>query len=199
MAIEMTERGIGTELIQTEVAEILFSQLNDEIDAQQGLWTTRDEEWQNLTGQTLGYVELELIDACNFHRGHRPSLIKHPLPIEDGYPNISVMAYQARPTPEIIDQGSNFSIVLDIEILVRSKRSEEEVNSRIQRTGEAVHQVLTRNENLNGLSLGWENDPVIQYTDIYIYPSEQSHGEDWFWQGARFRYNLIRHNRLPSI
>jgi hypothetical protein len=194
----MTERGIGTELIQTEVSKILFDELNDELDRQQELWADRDEEWQLLTGQTEGFVILEHIEPENFYRGHRPSLVKQPIPIEEKYPNVSVMAYQARPTGDIVDQGSNFSIVLDIEILVRSKTSESEADSRIQRTGEAVHQVLVRNENLNGLSFGWENDPVIQYTDIYLYPSEHSYGEDWFWQGSRFRYNLTRHSSLPS-
>lgn len=196
MALEMTERGIGLELIQVEATKILFSELNDELDLQQEKWADRDEEWNLLTGQDPSFVELEHIEDRNFHPGHRPSLILK-LPKEH-YPNISVMAYSGKPTGDILDQASNFNIMLDIEAMCKSDTSEAEVDRRTHRTTEAIHQVLVRNENINGYSLGWDNDPVIQLTDIFIRSEEASHGPDWYWQAVRVRYNLTRHARIPQ-
>jgi hypothetical protein len=196
MPFEMTERGIGLELIQRETCLILFQELNNEIEAQQALWVERDKEWNKLTGLDIKSTQLEHIKPENFHPGHRPSLIeKLPKP---NYPNISVMAYAGRPTNIAIDQASNFSTRVDIELMVKSERSEGEVDRRAHRTTEAIHQVLARNENLNGLSLGWENDPIVQITDIFSRRESQGAGKTWYWQASRITYSLTRRTHLPS-
>lgn len=191
-----TEAGIGLELIEREIALILFNNLNTEIDAQQAKWVARDVEWNDLTAQEPSEVIIELVEPQNFHKGHKPSLIENPP--RENYPNVSIMVYEARPTLDIIDQASNFNATVDIEVMVKGD-NELEVNSRIHRTVEAVHQVLVRNETLNCLSIGWENDPIIQITDIFKRREDTSYGRDWWWQASRMRYVLIRHNRLPNI
>ncbi len=188
--IPQDEAGIGLEILELLVTTILYEELNDEIDIQQAKWEDRDDEWQALTGQE-GFTTLEYIDSENFYSGHRPSLVKHPIPI-DKYPNVSVMAYQARPAVSIIDQASNFTNILDIEILVKGE-NETEANRRCHRTTEAVHQVLSRNEDLQQFSQGFDNDPVVNHTDTFIY----SHNEkDIFWRACRLRYDLTRHSSL---
>jgi hypothetical protein len=194
MAEEKTEEGIGLELIELEAGKILFDELNDEIDTQQEKWNARDEDWNTHTGQNPGYIVVEYIEPENYNKGHRPSLIEAP---KENYPNLSVMAYQARPVALPIDQASSFNVFLDIELMVKGE-TEYEVNARIHRTTEAVHQVLTRNEKLNGTSQGWENDPTIQITDCFKRRSETSSGEEWFWQASRLRYQLIKHSKLPE-
>lgn len=189
------DSGIGLELIERQITLELFNNLNNEIEAQQTKWTNRDEEWNQLTAQEPSEVRLELVEPWNFHKGHRPSLIENPP--RENYPNVSTMLYQGRPTQDIIDQASNFEVVADIELMVKGDY-EMETNSRIHRTVEAVHQVLVRSENLSCISYGWNNDPLIQITDVFKRREDTSYGRDWYWQAARLRYMTIRHNRLPA-
>lgn len=196
MSLEMTERGIGLEIIQLEVTKILFNELNDEILLQEDLWATRDEEWNQLSGQDSPSTLLEQIEPSNFYSGHRPSLIEQAP--REKYPNISVMAYAGRPTNFSIDQATNYQIRVDIEIMCKSENSEAEVDKRIHRLAEAVHQVLTRNENLGGASYGWENDPIVQITDVFKRREAQGGGQDWYWQASRISYNLTRRATLPE-
>jgi hypothetical protein len=196
MSVEMTERGIGLEIIQRETTLILFEQLNDEILEQESKWIDRDLDWNIITGQDFEQTTLEQILPENFYPGHRPSLIEQ-LP-KPNYPNVSVMAYSGKPSNRVVDQASNFLIGLDIEVMCKSERGESEVDRRIHRTVEAVHQVLVRNENLNRMSLGWENDPTVQITDIFKRREDKGAGQDWYWQAARIRYNLTRRSKLPE-
>jgi hypothetical protein len=195
MALEMTEAGVGLELIERKISLILFNELNDEIDLQQEKWVDRDSEWNILTGQEPSYVEVEHVEPNNFYQGHKPSIVKNA-PIAK-FPNVSVMVYQARPLTSVIDQASNFSVTVDIEMMVKGE-NEYVVNARVHRSVEAVHQVLVRNDKLGGLSFGWDNDPIIQITDIFSRKENTSHGEDWLWSASRIRYNLSRHARLPQ-
>lgn len=190
-----TESGIGLELIQRHITLILFNQLNTEIDAQQQLWESRDANWNAQTGKDPDYVLIEQIEPDNFHCGHRPSLIENPSP--DNYPNASVMVYQSRPSEDVFDQASNFSITCDLEIMVKGP-DEFQTDARTHRTIEAVHNVLTKNDRLDGMTSGWENDPVIQITDIFKKKEENSYGDQWFWQASRLRYVTTKHNKLPS-
>jgi hypothetical protein len=195
MTTELVEVGTGLELIQLEVGKVLYNEINEEIDAFQALWQIRDAEWQSLTGIGHNDIIVEYIEDKNFHLGHRPSLILNDTP-KESYPNISVMAYQARPTDNIVDQATNYNNAIDIEVMTKSEESELEVDRRTHRTVEAVCQVLSRNSSLNGKSLGWDNEPIIQLTDIFARRENVSTGEQWFWQGARIRYNLDRNTLL---
>lgn len=198
MASLLAERGIGLELYQYRVAEVLVTNINDELDRQQALWADRDTEWNNLTGQEPSYVELEYVESKNIFRGHRPSLIEKP-PMEK-FPNISVMAYVARPASptNILDQATNNNIVVDLETAIKAT-SEAQADARMHRTVEAIHQVLEANKGLGGLSQGWESEPIVNITDIYKRPEKGSYGDMWFWQMARLRYTVIKHSSQPEI
>lgn len=197
MATDLTERGIGLELFQYRISEILLEQINDELDRQQELWVDRDKEWNDLTGQDLRVVYLEHFEPENIFRGHRPSLIESPPP--EKFPNISVMAYMSRPLnfTDVIDQASNNNITVDIETSIKAS-SEAECDARKHRTVEAVHQVMTRNDRLQGISMGWDTEPVVQITDIYKRKEEGSYGDFWFFQMARLRYVAARHTNMPT-
>lgn len=196
---KLAEQGIGLELFQYRVAECLIKYLNDELDNQQAKWNVRDTEWNQLTGQEPSSVVLEHLESENIYRGHRPSLIEAPP--QDKFPNISVMAYQGRPVGQLerIDQASNYSITIDIETAVKGI-SEAETDARKHRMVEAIHQVLASNagRSLQGMSQGWSDDPIIAITDIYKRKADGSYGDDWFWQMARLRYLVTRHNQLPE-
>src|SRR5690606_21448403 len=129
------------------------------------------------------------------HPGHRPSLIEAK---PEELPNLSFMAYIARPAEDIIDQANNMRVTLDIEVMVKGD-SEIETDRRIHRTCESVHQVFVKNESLGGYSLGWDNDPTINITDVFVRNEKSGHGKLWYWQVARITYLLTRHNRLPGL
>lgn len=195
MAGEMTEQGFGLELIERQACLILYNEVNDEIQVQQDLWDDRDTEFSDVTGLEPSQITLELIEPENFYYGHKPSLINAA---PDKYPNVSLMAYEGSPPPaDKIDQGNDWRIILDVETMCKSDFNESEVNRRTHRTVEAVNQVLIRNEDLNGLSLGFDDDPTVQITDVFKAETSLSEHKDWFWQAARIRYNLTRHARLP--
>ncbi len=194
------EAGVGLELIERQAAVILFENLNAEIDRIQPLWDDRDKEWQRLTGNGPDQVNVEHIEEQNFYYGHRPSLIEAPP--KENYPNISVMCHRGNPPgADKIDQGQDFKVELDIEIMVKADDQEAEavVNRRCKRTIEAVNQVLTRNSRLNGLSLGFDDDPIVIQTDVFKRAEESGAGPDWYWQASRIRYTLTRHSNLPEV
>ncbi len=190
-----SESGIGLELVQRQIALTLYNDLDAAIDEQQSLWQTRDENWAAATGSTPEYVEIEYVAAEHYYAGHKPSLIENPTPSD--YPNVAVMCYQGRPSAEVYDQASNFVVNCDIEAMVKGA-SEAETDARMHRTTEAIHNVLTNNNRLDGLTSGWDNDPVIQITDIFKKREENSYGDEWFWQAVRLRYTTTKHNKLPS-
>lgn len=189
--LEATESGIGEEIIQRQIVRVLYEHLNDEIDVEQERWSDRDDEWATLIGEP-SYTALEHVEPENFYTGHRPSLVNAPI---ERYPNVAVMVYQGRPSAEVLDQMSNFSLVADIELMVKS---EEEVHTdrRVHRTVAALHRVLTKYENLEGYSRGWDNDPSFGYSDLF--PRSEDGGKDWYWQGCRISYPFTRTNRLPD-
>ena len=194
MSLELTERGIGLEIIQHRLASVIFSELNDEIDRQQDLWTQRDLDWNNLTGQEPREVLVEYVKEDNFYKGNKPSLIEAPI---ENYPNVAVMVYIGNPGVEIIDQASNFIVVADVEAMVKGD-SEEIVDARIHRMTEALHQIIVRNKGLNGATRGFENDPNVQITDNFKRREELGAGKNWYWQAVRLRYNIARHTNLPK-
>lgn len=195
--VEIAERGIGLELFQYRVAEILLEQINPELERQEALWVDRDKTWNTVTGQEPRSVTLELFEPENIFRGHRPSLIEQPP--REKFPNISVMAYVSRPTTvtNVLDQASNNNITVDIEAAIKGD-SEAETDARMHRTTEAIYEVMTRNESLSGMSGGWLEEPMTQITDIYKRKEAGSYGDFWFFQMARLRYISSRHSQLPD-
>ena len=195
MALELVESGTGLELLQLEVGKVLYENLNNEIDQYQSEWQTRDAEWQSLSGLGDPGVVVEYFEDQNFHLGHRPSLILNDVP-KESYPNIAIMAYESRPTDQIIDQATNVIAAIDIEFMVKSETSELEVDRRTHRTLEAIYQVMINNSTLNGKILGWDNEPTTQISEVFLRLEDLTHGEHWYWQGARLRYMVNRSANL---
>lgn len=193
MAHALVERGFGLELVEREACLVLYRDLNTELDAQQALWTQRDIDFKSEIGHGPYEVTLEYVADENFNYGHRPSLIENPA--KPNYPNVATMAYESNPIPQPIDQGTNTRISLDVEIMVKSEIDELEVNRRIHRTLEAVHQVFMRNQNLNGVIMGFDNDPNVIITNVFLKPDE---GSVWYWQAGRLRYSVTRHTTYPD-
>jgi hypothetical protein len=191
----ITARGFGLEEIERQVHIILYEQLNDELDVQEEIWYEDDEEFAATVGSDLGKTFLEHIEPHNFYSGHRPSLLQGK---QDKFPNVAVMCYTAKNEErDRIDQMQNWSVNIDIEVMVKSEENEEEVNRRMHRTLEAINQVMFRNERLNGYSIGFISDPEVEMTNIFIQSEEVSHGENWYWSAAIMRYNIIRNSKFP--
>ena len=110
---------------------VLFDHLNDMIHTMNSTWEIEDDEfWSALSrGNEAWYVE-EIADV-NFHAGTIPSLINAPI---ENYPNLCTICYLANPPASSDDEGELYSDTLAIEVMVKSVKSEEEVNSRIQKT-----------------------------------------------------------------
>ncbi len=194
--MELTESGFGTELIETEAIKILFDELNTELVAVQERWETRDQEINQVIGVEPITVEQELVVEGNYYYGHTPSLIEAPI---DKYPNICAIADNADQSEDVIDQFNNYSISLAIEIMCKSLYNESEVNRRTNRTLEAVHNVMMRNQTLNGIIEGFDADPSAVLTDVFT-RSDHPQGNDtkWFWRAGRIDYTITRHALIPE-
>lgn len=193
---KLVESGFGNELIETEAIKILYNELNPELLAVQARWEDRDVEINNIIGVDPIVVEQELIVEGNYYYGHTPSLIEAPI---EKYPNVCAIADNADQAEGEIDQMNNYSLGLAIEIMCKSLYNESEVNRRTNRTVEAVHNVMMRNQTLNGLIEGFESDPSAILTDVFT-RSDHPQGNDqkWYWRAARIDYQITRHAVIPE-
>jgi len=194
--MELTESGFGTELIETEAIKILYSELNTELVSVQDRWESRDQEVNQLIGVEPITVEQELVIEGNYYYGHTPSLIEAPI---DKYPNICAISDNADQSESGIDQMNNYAVGLAIEIMCKSLYNESEVNRRTNRTLEAVHNVMMRNQTLNGLIEGFDSDPSAILTDVFT-RSDHPQGNDikWFWRAGRIDYQITRNALIPE-
>lgn len=194
--MELTESGFGTELIETEAIKILFDELNTELIAVQERWEPRDQEINQIIGVEPITIEQELIEEGNYHYGHTPSLIEASI---EKYPNICAIADNADQSEDIIDQFNNYSISLAIEIMCKSLYNESEVNRRTNRTLEAVHNVMMRNQTLNGIVEGFDSDPSAVTTDVFTRSDNpQGDSSQWYWRAGRIDYTITRHALIPE-
>lgn len=186
--MELTTR-LGTEAIQRAAIVVLFEHLNDMINTMNSTWEVEDDEfWVALNrGNEEWFVE-NIADE-NFHAGTIPSLINSPI---DGYPNIAAICYIANPPNSSDDLGELYNNLLTIEVMVKSVNSEQEVNSRIQKTLDAVHLTFMNsreNRTLNNTIVGL-NAPRMTIGDVFTRKEKTSYGEKWFWQGGTLEYTL---------
>lgn len=191
----------GLEEIGSEALVALFSDLNAELTVQELAGQTRDATYGSERNLPYVALTLERVETTNFHLGHRPSLIEAPI---DEYPNVSVMAYQSQPAADQGDQIESWDISLFVEIMVKSPgtdsrnrdelhHTEEIVNKRIQRTTNAVVNVLQRNKTLGGTVLEVKTPPAVTVTDAFLRREQSGHGPVWLWQGARLEFQVEKH------
>jgi hypothetical protein len=192
---DLIQSGFGTELIEREAIIILSQQLNEELLAVQLLWEDKDIEINQLIGEEPITVDLEPVEERNFHYGSKPSLIEAPI---DNYPNICAIADSADASDSDYDQFNNYVNTLAIEIMCKSLYNESEANRRASRTLQAVHNVMMRNQTLNGIIEGFDNDPSSILSDVFT-RSDHSQGEpDWYWRAGRIDYQITRQAKIPE-
>lgn len=184
--MDLTTR-LGTEKIQRQALLVLYDHLNDMISSMQGTWVAEDDQfWSSLNrGRQEWFVEP--IEDINFYSGTIPSLITAPI---DNYPNVCTIAYIANPPSSQDDDGELYTDVLAIEVMVKSINSEEEVNSRIQKTLDAIN--LTFMDSLENRTLYNTipklNAPRQTIGDVFLRREQTSIGDTWWWQGGSLEY-----------
>lgn len=184
--MELTTR-LGTELIQREAILVLFNDLNNMILSMSGNWQSEDQEYWSALNRGNQSWFVETIEDFNFYAGNIPSLINAPI---DNYPNVSAICYIANPPGSTDDHGEFYNNVLAIEVMVKSVNSEEEVNSRIQKTLDAIHLTFmdsNDNRTLNN-TIPRLNAPRQTIGDVFIRKERTNYGEKWYWQGGVLEY-----------
>ncbi len=189
---------LDLERIQRAATLLLFQNMNTQIAAQNTLWDARDATFYAALGRTDPSITVESIPPDNFYPGTIPSLIVAPL---ERYPNVCCIAYVAVPQQTDNDWGELYRLTLGVEMMVKSERSEEEVNARIQRTVEAAHAVFTSDANRRlpegsgGENLVWQlgNTPVASIGDVFVRHEGTDASNRWYWQGGRLEYIVDRY------
>jgi hypothetical protein len=184
--MELTTR-LGTEVIQREAILVLYNGLNDMITSMNSTWASEDEEfWTALNRGNQDWF-VETIEDQNFYAGTIPSLINAPI---ENYPNVCAICYISTPPGSTDDDGELYNNVLAIEVMVKSINSEEEVNSRIQKTLDAIN--LTFMDSLESRTLNntipMINAPRMSIGDVFIRKERTNVGDRWFWQGGVLEY-----------
>jgi hypothetical protein len=207
---QLIDKGLGLERIQREAFLVLFNNLNQELQILESAWTTLDNQLAVETGRDFDPIALESVEDFNFHMGHRPSLIEAPI---QRYPNVSVMAYQVRPvSANPIDQMAMNLDRLFIEIMVKSPQfatsteeatagqieAERIVNARVQRTTDAVNNVIQSNRTLNGTVQEIIGTPSVIISDVFPRAEKTSYGQPWLWQGSRLEYEVSKLSHLDE-
>lgn len=190
---------IDTELVQRETLLVLYDKLNAKITSLQSGWATLDNTfWTALGRGTPGWT-VETIRPENFFPGTIPSLINTIIgPGEldpNKYPNICTIAYRGDPKRSSDDTGEMYSITLAIEVIVKSKKEEVEVNTRIQKTLEAINLVLEENRTLNGKILDLLA-PTQTIGDVFAVRSPHDKEERWFFQGGVLEYKVDKFTNM---
>ena len=184
--MELTTR-LGTELIQREAIIVLFNYLNDMIANMNLQWSIEDDEYWAALNRGNEEWFVEPIADNNFYAGTIPSLINSDI---EKYPNIAAICYIANPPSSLDDDGELYTNVLAIEVMVKSINSEEEVNSRIQKTLDAVH--LTFMDSLENRTLNNTipklNAPRQTVGDVFVRREKTNIGDRWYWQGGSLEY-----------
>lgn len=184
-------QALRTEDIQREALLILYDQLNDKMDSLEQEWEAKDEDLYTRMDKVAPDWSVERIPSDNFLPGTLAPLLNRPI---SEYPNIATICYIARPNNSTNDNGEMYQLRLAIEVMVKSEKSEQEVNSRIKKTLEAVHLTLFDN---------WDNKTLNHTVHDISAPSEttgdvfkvQDRGtrKDWFWQGGRLEYVVTKY------
>jgi hypothetical protein len=180
----------GMERLSRDIGRYLLPILNDQIAAATSLWAPEDATFAAEFNKPYVPVVLEEMKPENYHFGHIPSLIEAPL---DKYPNIAIMCAEMSSVPDSFDQGDEFSFNTFIEIMVKSVTTQEDVNSRIQRTTDAVHSLLLGDRSIGGRVTMFELTSGV-ISDVFKRKEAKSRGADWFWQGSRLEYTT----RIPA-
>lgn len=195
MPVDLTAK-VATELVQRQALLVLFDKLNTTITNSQTAWTTGDNTFWGLLGRGTPGWTVETIPNDNFFPGTIPSLINSIIGIGEvnleNYPNVCTLAYRGDPKRSNDDLGEDYTLTLQIEVIVKSLKSEVEVNTRIQKTLEACHLTLWDNRTLyntiNGLL-----PPVQTIGDVFAVRNPNDKYQVWYFQGGSLEYKLDKY------
>jgi hypothetical protein len=186
----LLDSSLGLEEISQRVLKILAAEINDEIDVQMAAADSRDQELAEILQRPYhGTTVLERIEPENMHLGHRMSVVEAPM---EGFPNLCVMAWKADPLAQMgLDQVDFYNDQVYVEVLVKAD-DEDTVNKRAHRTAEAVHAVINRHRNLDGLVLDISDTPSVLVSDLFPRREKAGSGATWWMQGARLEYAVTK-------
>lgn len=195
--------GTNLEPLQRALLLQLKANVNDKLDELNEFWKPKDEELAAALGYE--YVDSTCEHIAVFSDGHRPSFIDAPI---ENYPNISVMAYHAEPSPEQFDQADSYSNTAFVELIVKSQTFEDDdlkvredaetvVNRRVQRTADAVQRSVSLDPTLGGTIFTLQNPPTVDITDVFIRREDVKKGGDkWAWQLARLEWKATTYSNF---
>lgn len=192
-------QGFGLEEIQVAIWDKLIENLNDSIAEQESSKSDLDRLVYQRLNQEYIPVTIERIDINNFHLGSKPSLIEGN-GSQDEYPCISVVADDTRPdVNDDVDQGQVFSDGVYIDIVVKSTELEGEYvcQARVNRTANAVHNVIQQDETFSGVLNGLST-PSCFISPVFRRNANAKYGtgESLHLQVARIEYGTTRFSNL---
>lgn len=156
------------------------------------IWNSEDDEfWSALNRGNQDWF-VEPVEDMNFYAGTIPSLINSDI---INYPNVCAICYVGGVPNSSDDTGELYNLTLGIEVMVKSIISEEEVNSRIQKTVDAIHLTFMNsleNRTLNNTILPL-NAPVTSVGDVFVRRERTNVGDRWYWQGGALQYNVNKY------
>lgn len=191
---------LGLERIQRAALLLMVQNLSTAIAAQNTVWSARDATFYSAMGRANPGITVENIAPDNMYPGTIPSLIDAPI---ENYPNLCSLAYIGTPQPSNDDWGEMYSVSLIIEVMVKSIKSEEEVNARIQRTLEAVNSVLKSNDNRR-LPEGNDGEnlvtqisrvPLKTIGEVFVKHQGTDPNARWYHQGGSLTYQVDKFSR----
>lgn len=201
---ETLEASIGFEPVGRAVSLLLLQRLNPAILVEDERWRAADSAWQQITGSTVGQIEVPQVPAANIHDGPRRSLIDAPV---SAFPNVSVMAYMTVPSVSQFDQLDSSDITLFVEALqisgpaVEGSEVDHEaiVHRRIQRTTEAIKNVIEGDPTLLGTVHALSSPPRGGIgNSSWVNRTDDGAGARYIRHGSRLQYTATRHHH-PNL
>lgn len=198
--VQVPDAAIGWEPVSRAVKLLLSRDLSAELTKQEVKWHSSDLKMQELGFDPgVGQTDLEPIPNSHLHEGPHESFLEASA---DKFPNVSIMAYLNTPSAsQLFDSLDTSDITLFVETMVKAgpvaagteTAFETLVHRRIQRTTEAVNNVIRRDATLLGTVLPQQLPPrggIGQQS--WIRPSPNEGGQRFMWHGSRLQYTLQR-------
>jgi hypothetical protein len=193
--------GLGTEKLVDKIVDVMRLKLNDALSYQQEIGNSYDiaraEEFE-LEPDTIA---LELVQPQNFHAGILPSFIQNNDRVEN-YPLVAVVPGRTAPDPEdaAADQYSVLQNAISIHSFARAnpKEGENVAYRRAMRMAEAVHQVITTDNQVRRYVEGVSGPQVVDRSEPYFFPAGDGHGEDWCWFAVMHMYQVKNYSIAPQ-
>jgi hypothetical protein len=201
--------GLGTERIVDETFAVLREQLNAALKYQQAEGDITDAALADRLGVPYMPLVIELVDTTprqgfpygNFHIGSIPSFVQTDDRVVN-YPMVVVMPRRTVPDAEhaMSDQIGVYNSAVEIHCFGRANPTEgaEVAYRRSMRMAEAVHQVVSTDRSLRALVAGVSGPALVDRSEPWLFPSEDGHGDDWFWQAVMHQYQVKNYSQTPK-